>query len=205
LFDHLREPDTSVQLIGGVPPDATPLFKEFDSRAGWYAGASWDDARQWHAELIHYDNSANSSAHQDDYFAWRTQFWDAGFSSKLDDEFSVLAQALIGTTTITPAPVFSSTTDFSSAYALLGWERGQWRLAARADVFHTRTATTFGVSPFGENGTALTAAASWLPKDWLRLTGEILTLDSKRTERLIAGLKPDQTETQAQLSARIYF
>lgn len=205
LFDHLREPDTSVLLIGGVPPDTTPLFKEFDNRAGWYAGASWDDARQWHAEIIHYDNQANSSAHQEDYFAWRTQFWDAGFSARLDDNFTAIAQALAGTTTITPAPVFSSTTDFSSAFALIGWERGQWRLAARVDVFHTRTDTTFGASPFGENGTALTAAVSWLPKDWLRLTGEILSLDSKRAERLVAGMAPDQSETQAQFSARIYF
>ncbi|HEY3636776.1 MAG TPA: hypothetical protein VGK90_01395 [Rhizomicrobium sp.] len=51
---------------------------------------------------------------------------------------------------------------------------------------------------------ALTFSASWLPKDWLRLTGEVLYIDSKRNEREIEGLAPDQCDAQAQLSLRLY-
>lgn len=204
LFDHLRVPDATLILFGDTPPDHTPIFKEFDNRVGWYAGASWDDARQWRIELIHYDNEANPSAHEDDYFAWHTKFWDAGFSHHIG-EFTVIAQALTGSTVISPSPVFSATTDYNSAFALLGWERGDWRVAGRADIFHTRSYNSFGGSPAtSENGYAFTAAVSWLPKDWLKLTGEILSLTSKRGERAVLGIDPEQAETQFQLSARFF-
>lgn len=205
LFDHLREPDATQILFGGKPPGYTPIFRELDNRAGWYAGASWDDAAQWHVEIERYDNEADPAAHYDDYFAWRTRFWNAGFSWKHDD-FTVISQALTGDTAIAPFPGFVSTTDFDSAFLLVGWERGDWRLAARGDVFHTKTHNTFGASPlFGENGRALTGAVSWLPRDWVRLTGEVLWVDSTRKERVISGLSPQKSETQAQLSARFYF
>jgi hypothetical protein len=205
LLDHLREPDATLVLFGATPPDDTPIFKEFDSRVGWYAGVSWDDASRWHVELERYDNQADPSAHHEDYFAWRTRFWNAGASFKYD-ELTVLSQALTGDTEIAPAPGFTSTTDFDSAYLLLGWERDDWRVALRGDWFRTRTNTTFGPSPaFSENGDALTAAVSWLPRDWLRLTGEVLWIDSRRDERAIGGLAPRQSDTQLQLSARFYF
>jgi hypothetical protein len=180
LFDHLLTPDG----------DRTPIFKQFDSRIGWYAGASWDDDGKWHAELIRYDNEADPHAHEGDDFAWHTRFWDAGIGAQ-SGSFTVLAQALTGDTTI--AEIGPVTTHFDAAYLLLGWERGPWRLGLRGDVFHTRTP---GVPDESENGRAVTASASWEPKDWVRLTGEVLSLDALREGR--------QHETQFQLSARFY-
>jgi len=205
LFDHLRLPDATLTLFGQQPPDSTPIFREFDDRAGWYAGASWDDAAGWHVELERYDNDADPSAHDGDYFAWRTRFWNAGASWKFDS-FTLLSQALTGETTIDPSPGFTSTTDFDSTYLLLGWERDNWRVALRGDWFRTETHTTFGDSPaLSENGDALTGAVTWLPRDWLRLTGEALWVDSKRDERAIAGLNPQQSSVELQLTARVYF
>jgi hypothetical protein len=205
LFDHLREPDATVLLFGGTPPDRTPIFSQFDGRAGWYAGLSWDDSAQWHLEVERYDNEADPAAHDGNDFGWRTKLWNAGFSWKVD-EFTLLSQALTGDTTIAPFPGFASTTDFDSAYALLGWERDEWRVAVRGDWFRTKTNTTLGPSPaLSENGDAITGAVSWLPREWLRLTGEVLWIDSKRDERIITGLSPHQSGTQLQLSARVYF
>jgi len=204
LIDHPREPDMTVILFGDTPPDHTPMFNEIDGRAGWYAGASWDDSDLGHVEIIRYDNEANSSAHTGDYFAWRTRFWDVGLSRQFG-EFTVLSQGMTGQTTITPFPGFRSTTDFNAAYALLGWERDEWRLAGRAEIFGTNQTNPGTDLPFSEHGHAFTAAASWLPNDWLRLTGEILYVHSIRAERAIVGQNPRQNETQAQLSARIYF
>jgi hypothetical protein len=204
LFEQPREPDATLILLGETPPDNTPIFKELDDRVGWYAGASWDDSRQWRVEIFRYDNEANPGAHQEDYFAWHTRFWDAGFSDRIG-EFTLLSQALTGSTIIAPFPGFISTTDYDAAYALLGWERDDWRIAGRADLFDTRTYNTFGATPaLSENGHALTASVSWLPNDWFRLTGEVLSLTSTRDERAILGVDPRQTETQIQLSARFY-
>jgi hypothetical protein len=204
LLDHLREPNASLILDGDTPPDSTPIFKEFDHRLGWYAGASWDDNENWHLELIRYDNDANPHAHDDDYFAWHTRFWDAGFSDRFG-EFAVLAQALTGSTTIAETPKPASTTDFDAAYLLFGWQRGDWRLGLRGDLFRTRTHDALGPTPaLSETGHAVTAAATWQPEDWFQLTGEVLSLDSKRGERSLIGENPRQTETQFQLSARFY-
>jgi len=204
LFDRLREPDATVLLFGGKPPDHTPIFEELDNNAGWYTGVSWDDDGGWHLEAERYDNEADPSAHHDDYFAWRTHFWNAGFSWR-DGEFSVISQALTGDTTIEPFSGFDSTTVFQSAYLLGGWERGEWRLALRGDWFRTKTHNNFGPSPLlSENGSAVTAAVSWLPKDWVRLTGEVLWIESERDERIITGEDPSQSGVQAQFSARFY-
>lgn len=204
LFEELREPNATLISFHKTPPDSTPIFDEFDHSPGWYGGASWDDSDGWHLDFYRYDNAADPSAHQDDYYAWRTKFWDVGFSNQFG-EFTVLSQALTGDTTISPSPTFTSITEFDSAYALLGWERGEWRLAGRGDIFHTRTHNPFGASPnLSENGYALTASASWLPNDWLRLTWEALSVTSKRGERSVVGINPAQTETQFQFSARVY-
>jgi len=45
LIDHLRLPDATLILFGGRPPDSTPIFKELDGNAGWYAGLSWEIGR----------------------------------------------------------------------------------------------------------------------------------------------------------------
>jgi hypothetical protein len=200
LFQDLREPDATLLLFHKTPPDSTPIFDEIDNRPGWYGGATWADTDDWKIQIFRYDNDANASAHDDDYFAWHTRFWDAGLS-KTYDAFTVVAQGLSGATTITPFPRFTSVTNFDAAYALVGWERDEWRLAVRGDLFRTHNGDD---SLLSENGHALTFAATWSPKDWLRLTGEILYIDSSRNEREVEGLAPDQTETQAQLSLRLY-
>lgn len=201
LFEDLRLPNATVTLLHGTPPGRTPIFDEFDDRAGWYAGAAWADTDDWKLQIFRYDNDANASAHDDhNHFGWRTDFWDAGLS-KTYDEFTFLAQGLTGTTIISPFPGFSSITNFDSAYALVGWEQDEWRLAARGDVFRTHNG---GNVNFSENGYALTFAATWMPKDWLRLTGEVLYIDSTRNERTLEGLAPNQADTQAQLSLRLY-
>jgi len=200
LFEDLREPDATLIFFHKPSPDTTQIFGEFDDRAGWYGGADWSDSSQWKLQLYRYDNEADPAAHENDYFAWHTAFWDAGLS-KTWGEFTALAQGVAGTTIITPLPHFSSVTNFDSAYGLFGWERGEWRLATRADVFRTHTG---GDSFLSENGYALTAAATWLPKDWLRITAELLYIDSTRDERDVEGLAPDQAATQAQLSFRFY-
>ena len=200
LFDEVSRPDATLKLFGAPFPDTTPLFIEIDHRIGWYAGVSWDDTDDWHAEIIRYDNNADPAAHKADYFAWHTSFWDGGLS-KTWHEFTFLAQGLTGETIIAPAPGFSSNTHFSSAYLLAGWEKNDWRFALRGDVFRTHTDAG---SPLDEDGYALTGAANWLPKDWLRLSAEILYIDSKRNEREVVGLNPEQAETQGQLSARIF-
>src|ERR1700744_1903401 len=44
LFEHVREPDSTMKLFHAPYPARTGLFDEIDHRAGWYLGLSWQMA-----------------------------------------------------------------------------------------------------------------------------------------------------------------
>ena len=60
-------------------------------------------------------------------------------------------------------------------------------------------------STLDEDGHAYTLSVSWLPRKWLRFTGELLSIDDTRNERVVVGEAPHQIETQLQFLARVYF
>jgi hypothetical protein len=200
LFEEVREPDATLILFGATPPERTPLFLEIDNRIGWYAGASWSMAGIGKASLNRYDNDADPSKSIEEYFAWRTRFWSLGWESHLD-ALSLLAQAMTGDTTIAPLPGVVATTRFKSAYALASYDLDDWRFAGRAEFFQTRS--TAGAGLLDEDGHAFTFASSWMPKDWLRLTAELIALSSRRGERALVGVTPEQADSQFQLSIRV--
>jgi hypothetical protein len=198
LFERERLPDAA---FGATSP--AYLFTEIDGRPGWYLDLSWEPTDIGGFEITRYDNEANPRATQGGQIAWRTRFWDIGFQKQLG-KLTLLGQGMSGATTIEPSPFFHQTTDFRSAYALAGYDMDAWWAAARVDVFQTRTTASFP-SGLSEDGHSYTLSLSWLPRKWLRLTGEWLSIDDTRQERAAAGGNPHQIETQLQLLARVYF
>ena len=203
----VREPDA--YAIDGDQP--VPLrfdpFVENDDRLGWYAGASWRAPGRGSIAVVRYDNEADPSSHTTgtpEIFSWRTEFWSLAAEADLGDVV-FLAQAMSGSTEIAPSPFFSTTTDFRAAYLLAGWNRGAWRPALRIDVFSTEQLPRSIDNRVREHGNAITFALNWRPRDWLRLTGEVLRVYSWRNQRLDEGLQAQQTDNQVQLSARLLF
>lgn len=212
LFDRPRLPDALPLSRGGSPPMDTPMFKEIDDRVGYYARAAWRPEGLGRLEVLRYDNRANPAAF-DEQVAWRTEFWSVGAESAIGDVV-VLAQGLVGETEFTPSPSYDRIVEFWSAYVLAGWAFVDWRFAVRADLFGS-DATKYYLSAgvpaeadlpkYGEHGHAFTFAAAWLPEPWLRMSGELLVVDSYRPLRRVTGLDPDSLEAQFQLGARVYF
>ena len=203
LFEHSRLPDATAVLLGTTPPVYAKLFTEMDDRPGWYIDLSWEPADIGGFEIMRYDNNADPTVVAGGQVAWHTSFWEAGFQKQIG-KLTLLSQALSGATTIVPSPFYRQTTDFKSAYALAGYDMDEWWVAARFDVFQTRTRATFP-STLDEDGHAYTLSVSWLPRKWLRFTGELLSIDDTRDERVVVGEAPHQTETQFQFLARVYF
>ncbi|UWX04660.1 hypothetical protein H1235_08430 [Pseudoxanthomonas sp. NC8] len=56
-----------------------------------------------------------------------------------------------------------------------------------------------------EHGNAWTLALNWRPQARLRLSAEVLYIDSSRNQRRDEGLAARQTELQLQLGARVFF
>ena len=137
--------------------------------------------------------------------SWHTRFWSLGAKSEFG-EFTVLAQGMLGDTSVDYEPMESVTTRFYAAYALVGWERGDWRVAGRIDQFGTGGYSKAAYyANLSEHGTAGTLAVTWRPLDWLRLTGEALRVDSTRAMRVSEGLARRSVDDQFQLSARLFF
>ncbi len=68
---------------------------------------------------------------------------------------------------------------FKVGYALLSWSRGSWRVTARLDGFHDedRDGTA---EPDAEAGSAVTVAAFWKPRDFVRLGLEYVEVRGER-------------------------
>ena len=190
LFEEPHVPDATLALYDRDFPDRTPIFKELDDRVGWYAGGAWDNAGIGRLQALYYDNDGNPNAHDDDYFAWHTRFWSAGARTDIAG-VTFLAQGLTGSTTVSSDPI--ATTHFWSGYGLVSYDFDDWRISGRAELFGTS-----GALP--ETGHALTAALSWMPRDFLRATAEFLSVVSNRPERATFGGAPRQTSNQAQAS-----
>ena len=203
IFEHERVPDAMAASLHTAPPIHAEVFREMDNRPGWYLNLSWEPVGVGNFQIMRYDNNADPTVKGGGQIAWHTDFWDAGFRKQIDN-VTVLAQALTGSTIIHPSPKFRSATNFSSAYILAGIDLDPWRLAARIDVYRTRTHTPTP-SSLNEDGVAGTLAATWWAQSWLQLTGEFILADSTRRQRLTVGDPAHATEKQLQLLARIYF
>ena len=204
---RVREPD--VYAIGNHAP--LPLrfnpFLENDGRLGWYAGANWQTAGSGKLTVLRYDNRADPASHSNGaspVFSWRTRFWSAGAQADWRN-FSVLAQAMSGSTDIAPVPTFSSSTHFRAAYVLVGYAAGRWRLALRVDGFSTDQLPRSLDDRVREHGSAGTCALNWKPVEWVRLTAEFVLVRSDRSQRVDAGNPPFEIDRQFQVGARLYF
>jgi hypothetical protein len=203
LFERSRIPDAMAANLHVTPPIPAYLFTEIDHNPGWYLDLSWEPTDIGGFEIMRYDNNADPTVRQGSQIAWHTSFWDVGFQKQIG-KITLLSQGMSGSTIIHPSPTFRQATNFRAAYALLGYDLDDWWFAGRFDIFQTRTDATFP-SKLSEDGHAYTLSASWLPKKWLRLTAELLSVDDTRPQRVVDGDAPHQVETQFQLLARVYF
>jgi hypothetical protein len=203
----VREPDVYARASRQVIPEQSYSFQEIDHRVGWYGEATWRSAEYGRVTLIRYDNGANPSASSQHgtgspVFAWRTEFWSLGAQTQIRT-LELLAQGMTGSTLIVPTPTFRGTTDFQAGYLLAAMTFGAWQPAVRFDMFGTQT--TPRTVKLGEHGNAATIALNWRPLDWLRLTGEVLRVQSWRVQRLQEGLQPGTIDTQGQFAVRVFF
>jgi hypothetical protein len=200
LFEKVRLPDAVALASHRATPLRLPVFREIDDKPGWYLDLSYEIDGKTGFEVMRYDNEADPTRPR----SWHTTFWDLGFRRQLG-HVTILSQAMTGATMIRPSVSAFTATDYRSAYLLAGWDLDDWWLAARADVFQTRTRTAAGPSPLSEDGHAFDATATWAARNWLRLSAECLLVEDTRAQRAVEGDAPHRTEAQFQFVVRTYF
>jgi hypothetical protein len=202
LFERVRLPVATQKLFFSPLYARTGLFDEIDGNVGWYAGASWQMPGIVKVSVTRYDNDANPAARTARDTAWDTRFWNIGARSDWG-RLVVMAQAMRGDTVIAGTG-FVSHTKFQSAFVLASYDFDNWRISAREEAFATRKVAAANAN-LNEDGDAFTAALSFAPRDWLRLTGELIALHARRGEYVTAGLPYDRHDTQFQFGTRLFF
>jgi hypothetical protein len=204
LLERVALPYSTIGLDGLAPHQRTSEFQAIAGRVGWYAGLSWQIPRIAKISLVRYDNNVDAAAHTGRDSAWATQFWSVGARSQFG-QLVLISQWMTGSTLCIPAPGAKTIAYFDSAFLLASYDIGDWRLSLRQDWFEERHPAVT-VSPFDEDGHALTMAASWSPYDWLRLTGELIVMNSRRNQYVLDGSPTaERTDNQLQLSTRFFF
>ena len=203
LFERVRLPVASQRLIFQPAYARTGMFDEIDGRPGWYAGATLQVPEVGKISVIRYDNQGDPYARTARDTGWNTRFWSVGGRTDIGSVM-LIAQAMRGQT-IVAGPTFYSDTKFQSAFLLASYDLDDWRFSAREDLFATRRAGARN-AVWDEDGDAFTAAVSWSRFAWLRVTGEVIALHSRRGEYVNAGMGArDRDDTQLQFSTRFFF
>ncbi len=210
IFDRLPLAPLRIFSADGPIPQQAPWFElrhEIDQRPGVYLNVEGAVEGVWEASVLLYDNRARDTAFDGFQYAWHTRFAAAGTRLFAADDLDVIAQAMIGETSMgTPAPGMSLVnTGFASAFVLVShaWERH--RVSARAEYFETTDRDRTEIDNNGEHGTAVAAAYIFRPAERHRLTVELTQVTSFRPERARLNLPIKARETQAQASYRIFF
>jgi hypothetical protein len=204
----LREPDVYASVaFAPVPMEYRP-FVEMDDRPGFYGAVGWAPSSQRRFTALYYDNHADlyESVRYSGrtVMAWRTYFWSAGAEQRFG-EWVLLGQVMHGSTIFEPVDEFILNTGFNAGYLMLAREYGAWQPALRVDLFQSRQGSGALSSPLSEHGNALTLALNWRPHERLRVTGEVLRVDSSRNQRRSEGLDAQQVDTQVQVGVRVFF
>ncbi|TWB45186.1 hypothetical protein [Nitrospirillum pindoramense] len=201
LLDRPREPDATADSFR-QPPIRIDMYREIDDTPGWYAGATWQKPGLPRLSVMRYDNNADPSAFRVQ-LAWETRFWSASLEQRLPYGFVLMSQAMRGVTIIAPTPDSRSTTQFESAYVLLGYDWRDFRFGFRVDAFGTAERGPADRVNFSEHGKAEVLSAAWRATRYLTLTGELMNIDSNRPLRTVLDQPADTANRQFQLSVRL--
>ena len=196
--------------VGEYQPDPLrakkELFCEMDHRPGYYVGAQARYLDRAILNVLHYDNRANPTAFNAELrdFAWLTKFDAAALRVESGNGWTVLVQALDGSTYIAPGG-FLLDWQYDSQSALVAKRVGPHMLAARYDAFEI---TFLGDKslPGSEDGHAWTVAYSWDKGDHWRFAAEWIRVTSDVKSRPVALGEPSLAiESKIEVSARYVF
>jgi hypothetical protein len=202
LFERVRIPDATLRLFHAPVPGNTGMFNQIDGNPGWYAGAAWQIPGIAQLSITRYDNRSDPAAVTSRDQAWGTKFWNFGARTQLGG-VTLIAQQLSGYTEL----VFGTgenASKFQSGFLLASYDLDDWRFSAREDLFQTRRVEASN-SNFDEDGNATTGAVSWSGLDGLRLTAEVIKMNSRRGEYVPAGLGLNRSDIQVQFDTRFSF
>jgi hypothetical protein len=202
LFERERVPDQTLRIFRAPVPGRTGMFDEIDGLVGWYLGGTWQLPGIVKLSVTRYDNQGEPEAATARDQAWRTKFWNFGARTQIGP-LVLIAQQMSGYTEIEVRGIENST-KYQAGFLLASYDLDDWRFSVREDLFQTRRVGAVN-NNWNEDGNATTASVSWLGLDGVRLTTEVIKMNSRRGEYVPAGLGYQRGDMQVQFDARYFF
>jgi hypothetical protein len=191
-----------VGTAGSAPLPAMDLFREIDSRVGYYAGVEARYFDRAVLRVLHYDNRADPAAYDAsiDEYGWETHFNSAGLRVEGNHGWTLIAQWLGGDTYVAPGGALLKW-PFRARFGLVSKQLGSHRLSLRYDSFVVDGSAQNDRG--SQQGYAWTAAYVFEPDTHWRLTIEWLRVATNTANRLqLLGEAGFARETQLQLAVR---
>jgi hypothetical protein len=188
--------------FGEQQRDGTRPIDELDDRLGWHVRGRWSRAGTGLLQAAWTDTRGDRGLHAGQY-AWATRF--ASVAAELQaGRLRLVAEGLAGETGMGLLEGPHVDLRIRAAYALLTWEGDGLRVTARYD--HFRNEDRDGVAePNQESGWAVTLAAFYTPRPWLRLGLEYLDLRGDRPAAAFSGTALDAGARRGQAELRLRF
>jgi hypothetical protein len=202
LFERERIPDQTLKIFRAPYPGRTGMFDEIDGLVGWYLGGAWQLPGIVKLTVTRYDNQGEPEAATTRDQAWRTKFWNFGARTQFGP-LVLIAQQLSGYTEIEVRGIENST-KYQSGFLLASYDLDDWRFSLREELFQTRRLRAAN-NNWNEDGNATTASLSWLGLQNMRLTAEVIAMNSRRGEYVGAGMPYRRNDVQVQFDARYFF
>ena len=188
--------------FGEQQRSGTQPIDEFDDRLGWHVRGRWSRVGTGLVQAAWTDTRGDRGLHAGQY-AWATRFASVAAEAQAG-RFRLVAEGLAGETGMGLSDGPHVDLRIRAAYVLLTWEGERLRVTARYD--HFRNEDRDGVAePNQESGWAVTLAAFFTPRPWLRLGIEYLDLQGERPAAAFAGTALDAGARRAQAELRVRF
>jgi hypothetical protein len=189
--------------FGDQRADGTRPVHELDGRVGWHARARWAKPRAGLLQAAWTDTRGDGGLHGGQY-AWATRF--ASVAGELEaGPLRLVAEGLWGETGMGDPRANHVDLRMRAGYVLLSWAAAEpLRLTARYDAF--RNDDRDGVAePNEEEGWAVTAAALYAPRAFVRLGLEYLELRGDRPAAAFAGAGREAGGRRLEAEVRLTF
>ena len=178
------------------------VFRELDTRVGYYFGGHYGYAEHLELAALHYDNRADPLLVKNGQYGWHTRFDHLSLRLRPAGRWELAAQAMAGETVMGPNAV---RVRFKAWYLLASHPFAQGQLTARFDHFSASEDDILPHDPNAEDGQALALAYALPLPHGLSLVAELLAVKSTRPARQLIGSEPTQTERSFTLALRWQF
>jgi hypothetical protein len=205
LSEELKLPDLPVYRATGAinrQYDDIHLFREIDSRLGYYLAANYRYAGALEVNAMHYDNRGDPMVVKAGQYSWTTRFDHVGLRLRPAGEWEMLFQVMQGSTMMGPYAVYI---DYTAWYALASHPFGPGRATLRYDRFNTRESDNVPSDPNSEDGQGLALTYAWDITPTVSLVTELLAVNSNRPARQLIGSPVARNERSLTTALRWQF